>query len=116
MAFFAMTSGLGLWPVACLVLVVGVALALGRSRHEAVDPSAPLCGRPEWTMTRALRRGAAYARRSLFFPSPGADVRSGLESFETGAPLAILEDRAKCSVARRPSFARAATRRRRTRP
>ena len=49
-----------------LLFLGAVAYGLyARWARRRFDPSAPLCGRPEWTMTRALRRGATYAQDAV---------------------------------------------------
>ena len=49
-----------------LLFLGAVAYGLyARWARRRFDPSAPLCGRPEWTMTRALRRGASYAQSAV---------------------------------------------------
>ena len=63
---------------------------------DGFDPSAPLCGRPEWTMTRALRRGASYAQSavmgSLAAPMT-TQVGGHMPSAGSGAGMLAVGDR-----------------------
>ena len=79
-----------------VALAAAVVCILLRRRRRRWDPRSPLCGRPEWTMTRALRRGASYAQSavmgSLAAPMT-TQVGGHMPSAGSGAGMLAVGDR-----------------------